>query len=798
MIADLRYAVRMLLKAPGFTIVAVLTLALGIGANTAIFSVIDTVLLRPLPFQNPERIVMVWGGSSREGEIRSNHSFPDYADLRDQNQSFAALAAFNRSRAVLNQGDESQQLAGVNISAEIFDLLGEPPMLGRAYTREEDRLGAAPVVVLGHAAWQRAFGGDPQIIGRQITLATKPYTVVGVMPPGWKFPVDSDTIDFLLPLQPAVGSELDKRGNHFLSVVGRLKPNVPLQQADAELTGALARLAQQYPDTNLSFDAIAIVPLQGDLVRNIKPALLVLLIACANVANLLLARAASRTREIAIRTALGASRSRIVRQLLIESFLLALLGAIGGLLLAWWGVDVLSAIGPRSVRRLGEINLNATVCAFALGTVVASTFIFGLVPALQVSRASVSESLQQGGKGSAGLQTSRLRALLIIAQVALSLLLLTGAGLLIKSFFNLRSTDPGFDPERVMTSALSLPRAKYTQASQQVRAVDDVLAKIAALPGVETAGAVDPLPLSGSIRGSSFTIPTAAPVAPGDHPSAGHVVVAGDYFRAMRIPLLSGRSFDRRDTSESPSVIIVNEAFARKFFPDRDAVGQYVGLDRDEESPPSEVIGVVANSRHDALHEAPGPEFYLPLTQNGNSRFDIVIRTTARQLAGLDASVKQAVRQVSGDLFMPPLRPMEFFLSTELAQPRFNMMLLGTFASVALLLAAVGIYGVIAYSVTQRTREIGIRMALGAQRADMLGMILRQSLSVVLIGIGIGLLAAFAATRLLASLLYGVEANDVFTYASVVVLLGGAALLASYIPARRAMKVDPMVALRYE
>jgi len=798
----------MLAKSPAFTAVAIVTLALGIGANSAIFSVIDTVLLRPLPFKDSDRLVMIWGGSSQEGRIHSNHSFPDYADLRDQNQSFAAIAAFSRTRNVLNHGDESQLLVGVTISSEIFDVLGVSPLLGRGFTRDEDRPGAPPVVVLSHSIWQRVFGSDPQIVGREITMASKPCTVIGVMPAGWKFPVDSDHIDFVLPLQPAVTSELDKRGNHFLSVVGRLKPQVSVQQADAELTAIFARLVQQYPDTNLNFDAISVVPLHADLVGDVRPALLVLLgavvlvllIACANVANLLLARATARNREIAIRTALGASRARIVRQLLCESFLLALLGAVGGLLLASWGVDVLSAIGPRSVRRLGTINVNATVCAFTLGVAVLSTIFFGLIPALQISRANVNEFLQQGSKGSiGGLHTSRLRALLIVSQVALSLLLLTAAGLLIKSFFSLRSTHPGFDPDRVMTAALALPRVKYPEPAQQVRAIDQVISKLESLPGIEAVGAVDPLPLSGSLRVSSFTVSGAAPVPVGDHPGAGRLMVAGDYFRAMKIPLLSGRVFDHRETSDSPLVIMINEAFVRKFFPGRNPIGQHVMVDRDDDkSPPCEVIGVVANTRHDSLKDAPDPEFYLPLAQDPDRRLDLVLRTSVNNLAGLDAAMKRVVQEVDKDLFVPPLRPMDYYLSAQLALPRFNMLLLAVFAGVAMILAAIGIYGVIAYSVAQRTREIGIRMALGAQRTQMLAMVLRQSLTLVVIGLALGLLVALGATRVMATMLYGVGANDISTYAIVIVLLGGAALLASFIPARRAMKVDPMVALRYE
>ncbi len=810
MITDFKYAVRMLLKAPGFTLVAVLTLALGIGANSAIFSVIDTVLLRALPFPEPDQIVMVWGRTLRDGgSDRNNHSFPDYADFRDQSQTFSAMAAYARAGSTLTQGDEGQPLSGITVSAEIFETLGVSPFLGRGFSREEDKAGAPSVVVITHALWQRAFASDPKIVGQQITMGAQSYTVLGVMPAAWKFPVESQKIDYLVPLQSLIGAgELNNRGAHFMDVVGRMKPGVSRQQAEAELSAITGRLSQQYPDTNTNFTSVAIVPLHESVVGQVRPTLLillgavvlVLLIACANVANLLLARAAGRSRELAIRTALGASRSRIVRQLLCESLLLAVLGSCGGLVLAWWGVDLLSTLGPRGVPRLNEVSVNLTVAAFTFLVAIGSTLAFGLVPALQVSRGDVNEALQQGAKGSTGgLHANRIRAALVISQVALSLLLLAGAGLLIKSFINLQNTNLGYNPERVMTCSIALPRVKYPEPEAQIRAFDRILEKIATVPGLEAVGAVNPLPLSNSIRASSMMVSGAAPVGPGQHPAAGHLMVTGDYFQAMKTPILSGRAIDRRDTKDSPLVVMINEAFARKFFPDRNPIGQQVMIDRDDDqSPPCEVIGVVADTRHDTLRDQPGPEFYVPLAQDPDRRLDFVLRTTSANLAGLDRAVKAAVQSVDKDLYVPALRPMEYFLSQQLVQPRFNMLLLAIFAGVAMILAAIGIYGVIAYSVAQRTREIGIRMALGAQRGAMLGMVMRQSLTVVAIGLGIGLLAALAATRLLASLLYGVGANDLFTYAAVVFLLGGAALLASFIPARRAMKVDPMVALRYE
>jgi len=808
MLTDLKYALRMLGKTPMFAIIAVLTLALGIGANSAIFSVVDTVLLRPLPFKDPERIVMAWARYVNDSGGRGVHSFPDYTDLRDQSQSFSGMAAYTRTAGTLAQAEDAQALEGVAITPEIFDVLGVPPLLGRGFNQEEARDEGARVIVLTYPLWQRAFGGDQKILGQQITLSARSYTVIGVMPPGWKFPIEDEHIDYVVPLQYLVASALTNRGSHFLSVVGRLKPGVQIQQAEAELSAIAGRLSKQYPDTNMNFTSMDVVTLHSDVVGDVRPALiillgavvLVLLIACANVANLLLARAASRSREIAIRTALGASRLRVIRQLLCESLLLALMGGTAGLLLAWWGVDLLGVAGPQGLPHIAQIKVNFTVCAFTFALAFGSTVLFGLIPALQVSRPSVNESLQQGAKGSTGgLHTNRLRAFLVVSQVSLSLLLLAGAGLLIKSFFNLRATDPGFDPVKVMTMSLTLPRARYPELDQQIRAHDAIMEKISAIPGVESAGGANPLPLAGNISNLSFMVSGAAPLPRGNHPGGGYLIVKPGYFKAMKIPVLQGRAFTRSDTKDSPLVVMINEAFVRKHFPDRNPIGQQVMIDRGEgKAPPCEVVGVVGNSRHDSLAAPPGPEMYVPFPQDPTRTLDVVMRVASTNLVGLQAEVKRAVHEVDKDLFVPRLEPMATFLSTQLAQPRFNMMLLAVFAGVAMILAAIGIYGVIAYSVTQRTREIGIRMALGAQRAQMLSMVLRQSLTLVVIGIGIGFLVALGATRVLATLLYGVGANDLSTYAIVILLLGAAALLASYVPARRAMKVDPMVALRYE
>jgi putative ABC transport system permease protein len=806
MISDFKYALRMLLKAPGFTVIAVLTLALGIGANSAIFSVVETVLLRPLPFPNSDQLVVIWGASARDANAQETDSFPDFYDYREQSRSFSAMGGYTGAGTVLTGAGEAQELDGVAVAGDFFDVLGVPPMLGREFTADEAKLGAPNVVVVSHGLWQRAFGSDPNIVGQQIMLAGKSCTLLGVMPPGWKFPIQAEKCEFIAPLEPLVAPAVSQRGSHFLHLVGRLKPGLSLKQAEAEMKPIAARLEQQYPDTNTD-RGVALVSLREDVVGNVRPALLVLLgavalvllIACANVANLLLARAAARSREIGIRTALGASRARIVRQLLAESLLLALLGGAGGLLLAWWGVDLLSALGPRNVPRLDEVRIDLSICAFTFGLSILSTVAFGLIPALQVSRTDVNESLQGGAKGSTGgRHGTRVRAFLVVSQVALSLLLLASAGLLIKSFFNLRATNPGFEPSRLHVLDQVVPRLKYPEPEQQRRFYEQLMPKLAALPGVEAVGGANPLPFSGNDSSSSFRIASQPELGPGTHPDASDVVVALGYFRAMKIPLRAGRDFEPRDNESAAPVAVVNETFVRRFLSHANPIGERILLDQEGGAVPLEIIGVVGDAKQNQLGEPTLPEFYRPFAQAPGRRVWIVLRTANANLAGIDATVRRTVHEQDADVFVGNLQPMELLIGRVLAQPRFNMLLLGVFAAVAMVLAAIGIYGVIAYSVTQRTREIGIRMALGAQRSQMLRMVLRQSLTVVVIGIAIGLVAAIAATRLLASLLYGVGANDVSTYAIVIFLLGAAAFLASYIPARRAMKVDPMVALRYE
>jgi putative ABC transport system permease protein len=811
MITDLKYALRMLLKAPGFTVIAILTLALGIGANSAIFSVIDAVLLHPLPFPKPNQLVAVWSRVAHDKLEKETESVPDYVDLRDQSQTLSALAAFTRAGAVLNGTEEARQLYGVAITSDIFSVLDVPPARGRVFTREDDNVDAR-VVVLTDYAWKTYFNRDPEIVGKQISLSWRLYTVLGVMPPGFQFPVEGERAEYLQPLHPLVPEAVNNRDSHFVRMVGRMKPGVTVQQCEAEMKTIAGRLEKQYPKSNTD-RSDSVYSLHDDIVGDVRPALVtilaavafVLLIACANVANLLLARATARQREIAIRTALGASRTRMVGQLLGEGFLLSVFGAGSGLLIAWWGVDLLRVFGPQDVPRLGEVAINAPVFFFTFAVAIFSTLLFALVPALQTTRPNVNESLQEGNRGAVGPESHHLRRLLVITQVALSLLLLAGAGLLIKSFANLRATKPGFDPQHAIVAELILPKAKYLEPEKHRQFFEQILPKLAALPGVEAVGGAFPMPFSNNDWGSTFAIVGQPPRSPGQELEASHLTVSPDYFRAMGTPMLRGRVFNSRDTKDSPPVIIVNDLLAQRFFPGGNAIGQQIVLihgdnsqPSDQPSSPKEIIGIVGGSRHESLATQPLPEFYIPASQDPSRRMDVVIRTTASDPSGLQASLRNIVHEFDKDLFVPTLEPLEKRIGVTLAQPRFNMMLLGAFAAVAMLLAAIGIYGVIAYTVAQRTKEIGIRMALGAQKIDMLTMIFRQSFAVIGIGLIVGIFGALAVTRLMSSLLYGVSAHDLSIYAIVTILLSGAALVATWFPARRAMTVDPMVALRYE
>ena len=807
---DLRYGARMLWKSPGFTVVAALALALGIGANTAIFSVVNAVLLRPLPYPEPARLVVPWG----EKDDQTHHavvSYMDFADWRAQTQTLEYVAAFQQANTLLRQNEaEPEPITGANVSADLFPLLRVQPAMGRAFTREEDQNGAAPVVVIGQTLWQRRFNSDPNIIGKQIRLGSSNATVIGLLPAGFRFPAAARRTEFLRPLAQVLGEGTKRRSSYSLRVVARLKPGATTAQAESEMRAIAVHLEAQYPDEGFRLGA-RLVTLHEATVGNVRTSLLVLLgavglvllIACANVANLLLARAAARHREMAIRTALGASRWRVVRQLLTESLLLAALGGTGGLLLALWGVDLLIAASPINIPRLGDTGLDTSVLAFTVGVSLLTGLVFGLAPAFHASRVDLNEALKEGGRSaSEGRARQRMRGLLIVSEVALSLVLLVGAGLLMRSFVRLRDVNPGFDAQNVLTTGLSLAKAKYPGAAEQRIAFNDILTRVRALPGVESAALIYPLPFGGSSTSNTFVIEGRPPARAEDKPAANYRLTSADYFKTLAVPATRGRALTERDDERAPLVVVVNESFARRFFAGEDPLGKRILIERGDtdwsHQPAREIVGIVGDVHSEGLDVAAGPEFYVPYAQAPEAYMDLVVRTSTANVAGMGAGLRDAIRQVDREQYVPTIESLTQLVADSFARRRFDALLTGLFAGVALLLAAVGIFGVVSYSVTQRTHEIGLRMALGAQRGDVLRLVLGQGLRLVLGGIAAGLVASFALTRVLADLLYGIKPTDPLTFAAVSVLLTSVALLACYIPARRATRVDPMVALRYE
>src|SRR5437588_1641172 len=801
---DLRYGLRMLLKNPGFTTVAIIALALGIGANSAIFSVVNTVLLRPLPYKNPERLVMVWEDNSKQGFPRDTPSPANFMDWRDQNHVFESAAALVEISFNLTGVGDPERIDGRRVSGSLFSLLGVEPQLGRAFRPEEDQRGGNHVVIISHGLWQRRFGSDPGIIGKPINLNGESFTVVGVMPRTFQFPTRTDQLWVPIAFD---AKEAGERGNHYLEVIARMKPGVSLQQAQAEMATIATRLQQQYPETNTSI-GIVVTPLHEHVVGDIKPALLVLLgavafvllIACANVANLLLARAAVRQKEIALRLALGAGHARLIRQFLTESVLLAAFGGGIGLLLSVVGLSVLRRFIPPNISQAQAITIDARVLIFTVLVSLVTGLIFCLAPATQAANFNLNDTLKESGRDSAaGSRGNRIRGLLVISEVAVSFILLIGAGLLINSFLHLRNVDPGFRAERALTMKIVLPEVRYADKEQRAVFYRELIRRVDSLPGVISAAVATNLPLTESGNSVGISIEGRADPAPDRVPIVITRIISPRYFETMGIPLLKGRAFTEEDKAESPAVVVLSETTARKFWPGEDALGKHIKIG--PTNSPNRwltVVGVVKDVRQFELVVEPKPQMYLPFTQaNFFEPRALVVKTNLEPLS-LAATVRKTVWEIDKDQPVSDIASMENIVSESVARQRFRMMLLGIFAGLALLLAAVGIYGVMSYSVAQRTREIGIRMALGAQRADVLKLTIGQGLRLVVTGVAFGLAAAVIMTRLMSSLLFGVSATDPMTFVSISFVLVSVAVFASYIPALRATRIEPMEALRYQ
>jgi predicted permease len=819
MLNDIRYGLRQLIKHPAFTIIAVLTLALGIGANTAIFSVVNAVLLKPLPFPAPDELIAVGMTDSRQKAQTdlNSLSYPDFFDFRDQNRTLASSAVYRDRTFALTSEEGATSVHGVKVSAEFFDVLGIKPKMGRAFVRDDEQGGGGPggfKVIISDDFWKKHFGADPNVIGRAITLDRRPHTVIGVMPAGFQFPIQNDPIDFYVSIAEDAANpdgsqpQTKQRGSHSLQAVARLKPDATVAQANSDLSAIAEALAKQYPDSNTHFGVLA-KPLREDMIGDVRTALYilfgavvcVLLIANANVANLLLARASARGKEIALRAAMGASRARIIRQLLTESVLLAGLGGLFGLLLAQWGTDALVKTIPQNIPRISTIQLDAPVLIFTMLVSLVTGVVFGLVPAWQASHVDLNSSLKSGSRtGSGGESKGRVRNALIMAEVALALVLLISAGLLIQSFARLGRVQSGVRTERLLTARVSLPDVAYPKNENVIAFYDQFLTRIRAIPGVESASTIVPLPLSGSNMVTSFDIQE-RPLPEGQRPGAPVRIIATDYFKTMGIPVRQGRIFDERDRLDSVPVVIVNERFAQKYFPGEDVIGKRIqpGFSADDSGEKiREIVGVVGNVKHLSLRNEDSPEMYLPRTQIPFGIMSIVIRTSVSNPNAITNSLRKELAAMDATIPLTSVRVFEEYISRSLARPRFNTLLLSIFAGTALVLTAIGIYGVLAYSVAQRTSEIGIRIALGAGKSSIFRLIVGQAMTLVGISLVLGLAGAFAATRLLSSLLFGVGASDPVTFIGIVLLVSAVAFIAAWVPARRATRVDPIIALRAE
>jgi putative ABC transport system permease protein len=798
LIKDLRFAVRSFLKRPGFLVIAVATLALGIGATTAMFTVVNSVLLRPLQFPEPERIVLFYGINPRQGITQSNMSMPDILDWQKQSQSFEQIAGFYSGGLFLTVGDETERVRGTGVSGEFFPLFKTNPIHGRTLQAADAQPGNEPVVVIGYSLWQRRFGGAPGVVNSKVILNGKATTIVGVMPAGFSYPYESEAWTAM-----ALTEQDQPRDNRFVSVVTRLKPNVSLTQAQTEMDTINQRLSQNFGETNSGW-SVQLVELRESLVGDLRTSLLillgavafVLLIACANVANLLLARAIYRQKEIAVRTALGASRMRIVRQLLTESMLLSIVSGVIGFTLSLGLIRLLIAISPPNTPRVEEIGIDLRVFSVTLAVAVFAGLLFGLFPALQTSRPNVNDTLKDSGqRGSQMGGRNRAGSLFIVSEIALSFILLAGAGLLIKSFLHLREIDPGFNPDNVLTMRVTLPPGKYKQGEPRAQVYKQLIDEVKATPGVKSAAAVLSLPLGGDTfavwRG---VIREGRPLTLEEQTNAQNLPVTPDYFQTLQIPLKAGRMFTDHDSLESTKVIIINETLARRLWPGESPIGQRFSVWRDEKFP-REVVGVVGDTK-ESLEKEAGNQMYIPYAQDPTwGSLSLVVRTTGEP-AALAGSVRDAIRSVDKAVPTYNLKTMNDVVSNSAAPRRVPMLLLSVFAGVAMLLAMLGIYGVTSYYVTQRTHEIGVRMALGAQIVDVLKLVLSRAMVLATIGIGIGVVGAIALTRYLTSMLFGVKPIDVVTFIAVAVVLALVVLVACLVPARRATKIDPLEALR--
>ena len=796
MLLDARYALRQLARTPAFTAVALLTLGLGIGASTTIFSVVNGVLLRPLPFPQPEALVRVHEIVPQYGQFSVAPA--NLVDWRQQNTVFDHIAGYSSDRATYIGDSGPVMLTGATVSWDLFDLLRVPPALGRGFRAEEDVPGKNTVVVISDGLWQRLFGSDPTVLGRSVTLSGVPVTVVGVMPPGFAFP--SAAIDYWRPL--AIDAARATRGGHFLGVIARRKPAVTIEQARAEMKTIAERLAVQYPE-NSANESAEVRSLHEEVVGGVRPALLtllgavvvVILIACANVANLLLVRATVREREIAVRSALGAGRGRLIRQMLAESLVLSLAGGILGVAIAYLAMPAIHSLSAGSIPRVANVTLDPRVLAFALGTSVLTGVLFGLVPAWQASRTIVGVVLKEGGRSAAAGGGRWVRNTLLVGEVALSIVLLVGAVLLLRSFVKLTNVDPGFRPERVLAFRVALPNAAYPEAHQRVAFYDRLLAELQRIPGAAAAAMIQSLPIRNDYV-LSFAIQGRPDAKPGDEPSANHRVVSPDYFKTMGIPLRRGRAFSDRDVEKSPMVAVVDEAFAARHFPGEEPIGR--GLDIGNGSDGFyEIIGVVGNVNHGGLDRAPTPTMYVPFKQDVFGSMWMLVSTDGDP-SQLSQASRQALLEVDRTLPAFAMTTLAQVVDESVAQRRFSMLLLTTFAAIALFLAAVGLYGVVGYTVSQRTQEIGVRMAIGAQPGDVMRMVLGGGMKLSAIGLAIGLVSAVVLANMVTTMFFGVEPFDPASYAATASLLLAVALLACYVPARRAMLVDPVVAMRQD